>query len=307
MDVAILILCWRHTEHLPALLESIAAQGDGLRHTTVVCHNEAGVDHATGPQHIYSGGNLGYGGGNNHAIAWARRTHAPRYFLVLNSDVRLGHGALEALVACADAHPEAAIIGPLLVDPRAAQAVPQRGCRYHPLLSLIRPVPADRGGRIDYLGGGALLLRAAAFPRDPVFADHYFLFFEELELARRARDAGHTLHCCADARVEHLEGATRNGILADDYRPAVIEYFENLNALRFTREHHPACLPGVLLFRLLAKPAALCWRGQRDRLAFWRLAVGDFFRRRVRRFPFQQGWSPHSGRDATIDVALPPH
>src|SRR2546423_7300170 len=40
-----------------------------------------------------------------------------RYVLLLNSDAWLDAGALEALVAFADAHPDAAVVGPRLRNP----------------------------------------------------------------------------------------------------------------------------------------------------------------------------------------------
>ena len=307
MDLAIIVLCWRHTAGLPALFDSIAAQRTRHRIATVLCHNAA-ADAAPPVQAppfvrtICSGGNLGYGGGNNVAIAWARREFAPRHFLVLNPDVVLGEGALDALIDWADAHPATALVGAVQADPRAGGGAPRAGCRYHPCFSLIRPVPAGAGD-IDYVNGGCLLLRADAFA-DPVFAEHYFLFFEELDLAARARAAGQDIACCAQARVLHAEGSTRDGVGDDDYRPEVAEYFENLNALRFTRDRHPYCLPTVLAFRLCAKPAALLLRGERLRLRFWALALGDFFLRRIRRFPFQRGWT-NGGPDTLVDAPLP--
>src|SRR3990170_755604 len=192
MDVAIIILCWRFTTGLSALFDSVARQQTRYRVATVLCHNaspEEAPETRTPPfvQTIFSGGNLGYGGGNNFAIAWARRKIAPRYFLTLNPDIVLGEGTLDALVDWADGHPGTAILGAAQADPRAPGAAPRAGCRYDPCFSVIRPVRAGEG-EIDYVNGGCMLLRAEAFP-DPVFADHYFLFFEELELAARARHA----------------------------------------------------------------------------------------------------------------------
>lgn len=312
MDVAIIILCWRHNGHLPALLQSIARQSARHRFVTVLCVNakQGEIEPAAGwnapPHHrIYSGGNFGYGGGNNFAIAWARQKFDPRYFLVLNNDVVLTDGALDALLSWADARPALGIIGAVQTNPGDADSSPQIGCRYNPAFSLIRRTRMRDGGRIDYVNGGAVLLRATAFPDDPVFAERYFLFFEELELTLRARSMGHGTDCCPDCLVLHLEGATREGVVADDFCPEVSEYFENLNALRFTRERYPRYLPSVLLFRLIVKFVRLVSRGELKRLTFWYLALADFFRGRVRRFPFQRGWQPRDGRDAVIDAELP--
>ena len=311
MDVAIVILCWRSREHLPALLRSIAEQRTSLAMEVVVCHNEAdgGGPRLAAPagmrvSEIFSGANLGYGGGNNFAISWVRQHAAPRYFLVLNSDVVLHDGALDAIVRWADERPAMAAVGAVHDDP----AFPGRRCfggnRYSRAFSVITPKTRCDEGRLDYVHGAALLLRASAFPGARVFADHYFLFFEELELASRARAHGLGIGFCPGCRVTHFEGASRTRA-DEDYVPEAAEYFENLNALRFTRDHHPGFLPTVLLFRAVAKPAYLGLRGEWLRLRFWALALGDFLRLRVRRFPFQAGWNPMLARERLLDSAMP--
>src|SRR5205814_9568096 len=55
--------------------------------------------------------NKGLGGGSNAGM----RVAAGDWFLLLNSDAWATDGALERLVAFAEAHPEAAVVGPKLL------------------------------------------------------------------------------------------------------------------------------------------------------------------------------------------------
>src|SRR5947207_5071154 len=57
--------------------------------------------------------NKGLGGGSNAGM----RVAAGDWFLLLNSDAWATDGALERLVAFAEAHPEAAVVGPKLLYP----------------------------------------------------------------------------------------------------------------------------------------------------------------------------------------------
>jgi GT2 family glycosyltransferase len=318
-DVAVIILCWRNREHLPRLLRSLAAQRTVCRLQVVVCHNEVQVPGALGLlsalkgqsdlaglelAEIFTGGNLGYGGGNNFAIEWLRQRASPRYFLVLNSDVVLHEQALEAALHWADAHPQVAVVGAVHDDPLRPGYRCYGGSRYWRAFSWIAPNTRPDEPSIDYVHGAATLIRASAFQSGAVYAEHYFLFFEELELAERVRTMGMRLGWCPGFRVSHYEGGSRR-LVQDDFVPEVAEYFENLNALRFTRDHHPHLLLTVLLFRCLAKPAWLTLCGRWLRLRFWALAVGDFVRGRVRRFGFQKGWQLPSGRDRLVDARLP--
>ena len=56
--------------------------------------------------------NRGMGGGNNAGM----RTAEGRWWLLLNSDAWPREGALDVLVAFGDAHPDAAVVGPKLLN-----------------------------------------------------------------------------------------------------------------------------------------------------------------------------------------------
>jgi len=311
MDVVIIVLCWRFKKNLPALLDSITQQKTRYRFATIICCNEAesspmpAGDKKPDVHWIFTGGNRGYGGGNNFAISWARARFAPRYFFCLNSDVLLTDGALDAIVGWADAHPKAAVIGAVQKIPQHGGATLYCGCRYSPALSLISRVIAQEGARIDYVNGGAVLLKSEVFPGSSVFIESYFLFFEELELTRRVALLGYQTGYCPDCIVLHHEGATRNSVASTDYCPEVSEYFENLNALRFTRDHYPHYLPTVFLFRFFGKFFRLLLKGKSKHLMFWYLALTDFLRSRIRRFPFQAGWCPAEAKDRVFDAKMP--
>lgn len=313
MDLAIIILCWHNQEYLPALLQSIAAQDTSLRFEVVICHNEpetrtrlapADVPESLTLHEIFTGANLGYGGGNNFAISWIRQHAKPRYIFILNSDVILHDGALAAIVGWADQHPNMTAVGAVHIDPSRPQYRCYGGNRYNRVLSIITPNTSRQAADIDYVHGAAVLLRSAQFPTPEIFADRYFLFFEELDLAIRIRGMGKQIGFCRECRITHFEGASRKHN-DGDFRPEAAEYFENLNALRLTREHYPYFLPTVLLLRGPGKFVYLFLRLQRRRLVFWALALLDFFRSRVRRFPFQSGWQPRLVRESLIDSDWP--
>ena len=69
--------------------------------------------------------NRGFGAGNNAGMRMA----SGRYFLLLNPDAWLTDGALGQLVAFADEHPEAAVVGPRLLNPDGSL---QRSVRGYP-------------------------------------------------------------------------------------------------------------------------------------------------------------------------------
>lgn len=253
---------------------------------------------------ILSGGNLGYGGGNNAAVEWSRHCFSPRYFLFLNPDVEIDTNAIFALVKQADLEPEVAVLGPVQMVSAGGTCKVRRGLRYLRWLSVIRDVSRSVA-RIDYINGGALLVRAEALRGELPFTNEFFLFFEELELCDRMRRRGYRIAVCEESQVTHYEGGVRSSRRDPDYCPEVSEYFENLNALRFTKKYCPWALPSVLLVRLLLKPIVLLVRRDRIRFGFWWMAVKDFSLRRVSRFPFQQGWNPRLSGESLRDALWP--
>jgi len=170
-----------------------------------------------------------------------------RYVLLLNSDAWLDPGAADALVAFADAHPDAAVVGPRLRYPDGRL---QRSVRGFPTLWRIateyfylrKLAPGTRALNAFYAGGfdhesvydaevlmGAVwLVRRAAIDEVGPADDAFFLFSEETDWAYRFRAAGWKLVFFPGAGATHVYGASHGGRL----------FVENLRGhLRFLRKH----------------------------------------------------------------------
>jgi GT2 family glycosyltransferase len=157
--------------------------------------------------------NLGFAGGANAGIGRAfagPATHA----LLLNDDVLLEPGAVEALVASAGPDGAAA---PRIEAPGSeafdgAEIDWRRGFGRH--------VP----GRLDYLTGAALCIARAAWERAGPFDERLFLYYEDVDWSLRARAAGVPLRL-SDARATHAVGSSTSG--------AVHAYYSTRNRLWF--------------------------------------------------------------------------
>jgi GT2 family glycosyltransferase len=170
-----------------------------------------------------------------------------RYVLLLNSDAWLDEGALDALVAFADAHPEAAVVAPRLRYPDGRL---QRSVRGFPTLWRIateylylrklapgtRTLNAFYGGGFDHahvhdaevLMGAVWLVRRDAIEDVGPADDAFFLFSEETDWAYRFRAAGWKLLFFPGAGATHVYAASHKGQL----------FVENLRGqLRFLRKH----------------------------------------------------------------------
>src|SRR4051794_5742963 len=142
------------------------------------------------------------GGGNNTGM---RAAHG-RYFFLLNSDAWVVGDGLDALVAFADAHPEAAVVGPRLRNPdgtlqRSVRGFPtlwRLATEYFFLRKLGPRFNAFYGGGFDHesvheaevLMGAVWLVRRAAIDEVGPADEDFFLFSEEVDWAFRLRRAG---------------------------------------------------------------------------------------------------------------------
>jgi N-acetylglucosaminyl-diphospho-decaprenol L-rhamnosyltransferase len=144
---------------------------------------------------LQAGRNLGFGRANNLGLAAVTTDYA----LLLNPDARLAPGALAALHDAAQRYPEAAIIAPVLYDAPGVVGnfyrgpVPARG-----------PTPEPDGDLCaEFVTGAAMLLNMRLMREVGFFDPWFFLYFEDDDLCRRVRRAGHPIVVARDAQVEH--------------------------------------------------------------------------------------------------------
>jgi GT2 family glycosyltransferase len=201
-----------------------------------------------------------------------------RYVLLLNADAWLDPGALDTLAAFADAHPEAAVVGPRLRYPDGRL---QRSVRGFPTLWRLateffflrklgprtRLFNAFYGGgfahdqvhEAEVLMGAVWLVRRAAIDEVGAADDSFFLFSEETDWAWRFREAGWTFLFTPDAGATHVYAASHKGQL----------FVENLRGqLHFLRKHRGDAYADrarrLLLVALRLR--GLLFRGERGRM-----------------------------------------
>lgn len=169
--------------------------------------------------------NGGFGFGNNFAIRSAlAAADAPEYVYLLNSDAFPDPGSIRALIAFADAHPAVGIVGSYIHGPdgephETAFRFPslgselEYGARVGFLSKLLRrfvvalEIPT-RPTQVDWLAGASMLIRSRVLRDVGLFDEHFFLYFEETDLCRRARRAGFATWYVPESRVTHIGSAS---------------------------------------------------------------------------------------------------
>jgi GT2 family glycosyltransferase len=219
---------------------------------------------------VQTGANLGYAGGCNVGARYALARGDAAHVWVLNNDTVVAPDALSALVRRLAERPDAGQCGSRVLYYDAPDRVQTwGGATYNPWLGTMRqigegepaaatPSVADVERRTDYVCGASVLVRREFLERVGLMTEDYFLYFEELDWARRG--AAFPRAYAHGSVVYHREGRSI-GTSADwRSRSVVADYYGLRNRLRFTRRFFPLAFPlvycgvaGAALNRLLRR------------------------------------------------------
>jgi N-acetylglucosaminyl-diphospho-decaprenol L-rhamnosyltransferase len=199
---------------------------------------------------IDSGANLGFAAANNLGI----RQTSSELVLLLNPDTRATGIAVDQLVAGLDARPDAAIIGPRIVDAHGhaelsfgamispladlrQKVLVTGGIRRLPVLSTIVDRMTRHTREVGWVSGACLMIRRADLDGAGLLDERFFMYTEDVDLCASIRARGSKVVFLAEAQIEHLRGrsvSTARRSTAIAYRRSQIAFYE---------KHHPRWVP----------------------------------------------------------------
>jgi GT2 family glycosyltransferase len=261
--LSILVVNWNTRDLLRACLSSIAAHPPSLPHEIVVVDNastdgSAEMVRAEFPQVVLvaSERNTGYARGNNLAFERARGD----LLLTLNPDTEFVDDSLDRAIEFLHSHPEAGCVG---IRQVGTDGKTQRSVRGFPtvvgILGDVTGLGRRLGGvldsyrlsRFDYEREGPapqpmgtfLLFRREALaavgaPAHP-FDEGFPIFFNEVDLLYRLREAGWNCLYTPDAKVLHYGGESTKQV-----RKSMI-WESHRSLVRYLRKHHGTGLSRV--------------------------------------------------------------
>jgi GT2 family glycosyltransferase len=169
------------------------------------------------------------GGFANACNRGAEQT-AGELLVFLNNDTEPRPGWLEALVAYAQANPNAEVIGTKLVYPNgstqhAGVVFGQDGFPHNLYAGFPADHPAvNRSRRLQAVTAACALVRRGAFERAGGFDSGYENSLEDVDLCLRIGEQGGEVHYCHGAEILHLESASRGR--TDKFEASVSLYRE---------------------------------------------------------------------------------
>ncbi|MGC9318006.1 MAG: glycosyltransferase family 2 protein [Armatimonadota bacterium] len=266
-ELSVCIVNWNTRDLLEDCLESIREAPDAVSREIIVVDNASGdgsaeMVRARHPEValIANEENLGYAAANNQAIEQAAGSHV----LLLNPDITVHPGALDALVDVLGRRPEAGAVAPRLILPDGSV---QASCRSFPTpdvvlyeaLGLSRLFPRSRTfGRyrmtwwdydeertVDQPMASALLLRGEALAEVGGMDEGFPMFFNDVDLCKRLWDAGWEVWFAPQASMDHVGGAAtsqvRRRMLVESHR-SFVRFYEKHYRGRLARWQYVSAL-----------------------------------------------------------------
>lgn len=230
VDISIVIVNWNARAVLLDTLQSIRESPDCVHCEVIVVDNASGDGSAEQVAALYpevrlirSATNLGFAAGNNLGM----RASQGRYIFLVNSDVIVLPGALDALVGFLDAHPDTGVAGPRVLNTDHSL---QFSCRNapSPWRLVNRTFALDRlfarWGRfqgeeilnwspnadceVEAISGCFMAVRREALEQVGLFDETFFMYAEDIDWCCRFRKAGWRIQFVSASAIIHLGGAS---------------------------------------------------------------------------------------------------
>ena len=228
MDISVVIVGWNAKHYLELCLESLA-KAPPRRSMEVLVVDNASTDGSVEMietqfrwvKLIKSPENLGFSKGNNVAIRQAQG----RYIALVNPDVIVFPRCLDALADFLDENPKVGNVGPRVLNPDMSM---QSTCRRFPTLwnnfcsatglstrfknsrffagEHMFYFPHDRTLTVDVLVGCFSMIRREAFDAVGLLDEGLFMYGDDVDWCRRARNAGWQVVFYPGAQAIHDRG-----------------------------------------------------------------------------------------------------
>jgi GT2 family glycosyltransferase len=228
VDISVVVVGWNARRYLELCLESLEAARP-RRSMEVLVVDNASIDgtaemiEAKFPwvKLLKSPENLGFSRGNNLAI----RQCQGRYIALVNPDVIVLPGCLDALADVLDQHPNVGDVGPRVLNPDMTL---QSSCRRFPTLwnnfcsasglatkfknsrifagEHMFYFPHDRTRTVDVIVGCFSMIRRQAFDAVGLLDDNLFMYGDDVDWCRRCWNAGWQVVFYPGAQAIHDRG-----------------------------------------------------------------------------------------------------
>ncbi len=261
-DASIIIVSFNTREILRECLQSVLRESTNLSVEILVVDNHSSDGSADMvekdfPQVVLlrSSVNLGFGAANNLALQQARG----KYYVLLNSDAFFQPGALEVSIRHMDETPGCGIGGGRLIGRDGSWQPSSRS--FHTILRDVIVITGlagqfpkskffghfdrtwadeDQPASVDWVPGAFSIVRPSVLKQIGAFDPAFFLYYEEVDLCRRVKNAGYDIWYWPDIVVVHIGGESSRQLKTLEFssQAAQVVMWRMRSTLLYYRKHH---------------------------------------------------------------------
>jgi N-acetylglucosaminyl-diphospho-decaprenol L-rhamnosyltransferase len=268
-DLSVLIVTYNSRPFIDACLEALLCTVQRHTFEVLVLDNDSQDGTAEHVRRawpsvrvVQMGSNAGFAAANNVGVTLS----AGRHVLLLNGDAVVEDDAVDILVETLDQDPRVGVAAPQVLNPdRSDQGTARRfptpaAALWGRRSPLTRAFPRVRYAQrylsglahihdvepydVDWVSGACMMMPRSVVEKVGGLDAGFFMHWEDADLCRRIKGAGHVVRVSPTARVVHSEGGSRRG-----WPPKQVAHFHR-GAYRYYSKHH---LQGV---RVAGRPLA---------------------------------------------------
>jgi len=262
VDLAIVIVNYNVSDLLRRCLTTVFASNEDKEFVVCVVDNCSSDDSVPMVQSefpqaalIANKRNVGYPAANNQGlrrlgIEAENGSEQPRYCLLLNPDTEVPADAFSTLIDYLDRHQDVGVVGPKLImldgnlDLACRRAFPTPELSFYRMSGLSRLFPesprfgrynmtyldANKLAEVDSVVGAFMMVRTIAIANVGLMDERFWMYGEDLDWAKRIKDAGWCVIYNPDVTVLHVKRASsRQNPRAqiEFYRAMLIFYYKH--------------------------------------------------------------------------------
>jgi len=242
LDIAIVVVSYNTKDLLRDCLSSVVKSNLKVAYAVCVVDNSstdgsAEMVRVEFPQVelITLSSNVGYSKANNIGLRWfgfnqdapITEDNLPRYALLLNPDTVVPKDAFAEMVAFMDAHPNSGVAGPCVrrpdgsLDKACKRTFPTPTVSLYRMLGLgklfpnshafnsynLEYLPDSAVAQVDSVVGAYMQLRTEAIEEVGLLDEAFFMYGEDLDWAKRIKDAGWEVWYNGESEITHVKEA----------------------------------------------------------------------------------------------------
>lgn len=279
--VAVILLNWNTPQHTSNCIVSLQKYCDTNLFDIIIADNGSTDNSLSILQAQFPGltfidnkENLGFAEGNNRALIYSLEKNYT-YSLVLNTDTLVNEDIVSKLSTHLDAQVNAAAAQPAIYWMHNKTKIWNgEGC-FNPILGTTNSktnIPKQQDTStfqsVKWLSGCCMMIKNEVLKTVGLFNKKFFLYYEDVELSFRFRDAGFELHYLPACKMYHEAGVSGKTSLQqkEGFLSPIIHYYTSRNHIWILRKYaNPIFFPIYFFYNLFYYTSVLIYLKIRGR------------------------------------------